>query len=109
MHYLNFHAPGCDFATYLRGLRDGVKVVYDQEDPPSHGTRPSSEVWIGPPPLELDALTITDRPGGSGTSQRLECCFVLAGERAGTWLEFPPGVPFEAPADERVLRVSARL
>ena len=36
MRYLNLHAPGVGFATYMRGgLRDGVKVVYDQEDPPA--------------------------------------------------------------------------
>src|SRR3954454_7634706 len=51
LRYLNLHAPGVGFADYMRGLRDGVKVVYDQEDPPSQGTRPSSEVRIGHPPL----------------------------------------------------------
>ena len=44
MRYLNLHAPGVGFADYMRGLRDGVKVAYDQEDPPDDGARPSSEV-----------------------------------------------------------------
>ena len=46
MRYLNFHAPGSDFATYLRGLRDGVKVVYDQYDPPEDGGGPLSAVEL---------------------------------------------------------------
>ena len=32
MRYLNFHAPGCDFASYMRALRDGRKYAYDQHD-----------------------------------------------------------------------------
>jgi mannose-6-phosphate isomerase-like protein (cupin superfamily) len=46
LRYLNFHAPGSDFATYMRGLRDGVKVVYDQHAPPEDGGRPLSEVEV---------------------------------------------------------------
>ena len=107
MRYLNLHAPGVGFATYMRGLRDGVKIVYDQEDPPETGAVPSTEVRIGHPPLELPAITITDRPGG-GTSQRLECYFVLSGPRAGTWIQFPPGVPYTFEEDADVLHISAR-
>jgi quercetin dioxygenase-like cupin family protein len=106
MRYLNMHAPGVGFAGYLRGMRDGVRVIYDQEDPPAEGTRPSSEVRIGRLPLALDALTITDRPS-SGTSQRLECFFVLSGPRAGTWIEFPPGVPHAFDEDAEVVHISA--
>jgi len=104
MRYLNLHAPGVGFADYMRGLRDGVKVVYDQEDPPSSGAVPSSEVWIGEPPLSLATVSVSLSPGG-GTSQRLECYFVLSGEDAGTWVEFPPGVPHEGPSS--ALHVSA--
>ena len=107
MRYLNLHAPGVGFATYMRGLRDGVKVVYDQEDPPESGARPSTDVRVGPPPLELDAITVTTRPGG-GTSQRLECYFVLSGPRAGTWIQYPPGVPYTFEDDADVLHISAR-
>jgi len=107
MRYLNLHAPGAGFATYMRGLRDGVKVVYDQEDPPKGGGAPSTGVFIGQPPLELDAITITDHPGG-GTSQRLECYFVLSGPRAGTWIQYPPGVPYTFEDDADVLHISAR-
>jgi quercetin dioxygenase-like cupin family protein len=114
MRYLNLHAPGVGFADYMRGLRDGVTIVYDQEDPPETGTRPASDVRIGPPPLTIDAVTVTERPGG-GTSQRLEAYFVLAGELdvdgtkagAGAWVQIPPGVPHMVGGDARVVRVSA--
>jgi mannose-6-phosphate isomerase-like protein (cupin superfamily) len=106
MRYLNLHAPGVGFAGYLRGLRDGVQVVYDQEDPPASGALPSSEVRIGELPLVLEKITVTDRPGG-GTSQKLECYFVLSGPRAGTWIEFPPGVPYSFDEDGDVVHISA--
>src|SRR6478735_5653557 len=77
MRYLNLHAPGVGFATYMRGLRHGVKVVYDQEDPPAGGAAPSTGVRVGHPPLELDGLLVSHQRGG-GTSQRLECYFVLS-------------------------------
>ena len=41
MRYLNFHAPGCDFANYMRALRDGKRYAYDQHDPPADGGAPS--------------------------------------------------------------------
>jgi mannose-6-phosphate isomerase-like protein (cupin superfamily) len=44
VRYLNLHAPGTGFADYMRGLRDGVKVPFDQEDPPPEGTRPASDI-----------------------------------------------------------------
>src|SRR4051812_956637 len=114
VRYLNFHAPGVGSADYMRGLRDGVTVVYDQEDPPATGARPASEVRIGPPPLSLDAIAITDRPGG-GTSQRLEAYYVLDGElrvdgaiaRPGAWAQIPPGVPHTVSGAARVIHVSA--
>ena len=38
--YLNFHAPGSGFADYMRALRDGRKLAYDQHDPPAEGAPP---------------------------------------------------------------------
>ena len=35
VRYLNLHVPGVGFADYMRGLRDGVKVPFDQHPPPS--------------------------------------------------------------------------
>ena len=35
VRYLNLHVPRVGFADYMRGLRDGVKVPFDQHPPPS--------------------------------------------------------------------------
>ena len=41
MRYLNFHAPGCRFADYMRSLRDGEPLVLRPQDlPPTAGARP---------------------------------------------------------------------
>ncbi|MBA2240729.1 MAG: cupin domain-containing protein [Solirubrobacterales bacterium] len=47
VNYLNLHAPGRGFADFLRGLRDGRTVSYDQEPPPPDGGRPTTEAVIG--------------------------------------------------------------
>lgn len=47
MRYLNFHAPGREFADYLRALRDGRSFSYDQHPPPADGTRPASDAQLG--------------------------------------------------------------
>ena len=47
LRYLNLHAPGVGFAGYLRALRDGRELTYDQEPPPADGGRPASEATIG--------------------------------------------------------------
>jgi mannose-6-phosphate isomerase-like protein (cupin superfamily) len=44
--FLNFHAPGMGFETYLRS---GYKIPYDQHDPPADGGRSPSEVIVLPP------------------------------------------------------------
>jgi mannose-6-phosphate isomerase-like protein (cupin superfamily) len=44
--YLNFHAPGSRFADYLRSVRDGDPLVYDQHDPPEDGGRPVEEAHV---------------------------------------------------------------
>ncbi|MBE2319602.1 cupin domain-containing protein [Solirubrobacter sp. CPCC 204708] len=47
--YVNLHVPGCGFGDYMRGLRDGVKVPFDQHEPPADGAgvRPASEIAMG--------------------------------------------------------------
>jgi mannose-6-phosphate isomerase-like protein (cupin superfamily) len=52
--YLNFHAPGMGFDTYLRS---GYEIPYDQVEPPPDGGRPRSEVIVRPPG-EGDALRL---------------------------------------------------
>lgn len=102
LKYLNIHTPGSGFDDYMRGLGRGEKVPFDQEAPPQSGTRPSSEITIGVPPLVVDSLTI---------AEVAEACtehvffYVLAGELAvlygeaeiaapaGAWVELPPHIP----------------
>jgi uncharacterized cupin superfamily protein len=57
VRYLNFHAPGCRFADYLRAVRDGRKLSYDQHEPPEDGGRPPSEAVVG------GGEVVTDEPG----------------------------------------------
>lgn len=57
VRYLNLHAPGCRFADYLRGLRDGRAFSYDQYDPPADGGRSPEEAVVGGDPAVLE------RPG----------------------------------------------
>jgi mannose-6-phosphate isomerase-like protein (cupin superfamily) len=57
VRYLNFHAPGQRFSDYLRALRDGRSLSYDQHDPPADGGRPTSEAVVG------GAGFVADRPG----------------------------------------------
>jgi mannose-6-phosphate isomerase-like protein (cupin superfamily) len=47
VRYLNLHAPGRGFADYMRALRDGRTLTYDQFPPPPDGGRPTTEVAIG--------------------------------------------------------------
>jgi mannose-6-phosphate isomerase-like protein (cupin superfamily) len=56
VRYLNFHAPGEDFANYLRALRDRREFVYDQHDPPPDGGRSPEDAAIG------EELFVADRP-----------------------------------------------
>ena len=44
--YLNLHAPGEGFIGYMRGLRDGTGVEFDQHDPPADGGRPKEEAVV---------------------------------------------------------------
>jgi mannose-6-phosphate isomerase-like protein (cupin superfamily) len=55
--YLNFHAPGRGFADYLRALRDGRSLAYDQHPPPADGGRPAAEAAVG------GAELVADEPG----------------------------------------------
>ena len=59
VRYLNLHAPGRDFASFMRALRDGQTppASYDQHPPPADGGRPTSEAVVG------RSATLTDEPG----------------------------------------------
>ena len=119
MRYLNFHAPGVGFADYMRGIRDGRPLSYDQEPPPDSGTRPPSEASISPPPVEVDAIAIAEvSEVAVGATPELASYFVLDGEAVftvdgeelsaptGSWLQVPPGVAHGA-SGGRLLSVRA--
>jgi quercetin dioxygenase-like cupin family protein len=113
MRYLNFHAPGVGFADYMRGLRDGRRVSYDQEPPPAEGVRPPSEAEVGGPGLgvhlDIEAIRIAEvrtAPGDAPPPRtEHEYFYVLEGELeltlgdhelrapAGSWVEMPTGIP----------------
>ena len=78
LRYLNFHAPGVGFADYMRGLRDGRKVIYDQEDPPADGGRPIEEAQVSDR-VDIDAITIAEMTG-SQDADGLRFYYALDGE-----------------------------
>ncbi len=61
LRYLNFHAPGTGFADYMRALRDGRTLSYDQEPPPADGGRPAGR--------RPSAAASTSRRSGSRRSR----------------------------------------
>ena len=54
LEYLNLHAPGCSFADYLRGLRDGRPFDYDQYESDEGEARPATEAAVGGGEVVLD-------------------------------------------------------
>ena len=119
MRYLNFHAPGVGFADYMRALRDGRSLTYDQEPPPASGARPASEAAVSAPPVSVDAIAITEVESvAPGASDDLASYWVLDGDAvftvdgesldapAGSWVQVPPGTAHSA-SGGRLLSVRA--
>jgi len=129
MRYLNVHAPGSGFADYMRGLRDGRAVTYDQHDPPADGGRPKEEAAVGEPGGRVDipgtvAIELVDgRRGGHivtpAPDHRLVGIYLLDGiailtdgegeqaAPAGTWIEVPAGTPYALSGAARYLVLRA--
>jgi mannose-6-phosphate isomerase-like protein (cupin superfamily) len=105
VRYLNLHAPGQGFAAYMRSLRDGRPLSYDQHPPPADGGRPMSEaaiggskVVVGSPGLrvalhadveEIGIAETSSDPGGPSPGlpphpSHVESFYVLDGELALT-------------------------
>jgi mannose-6-phosphate isomerase-like protein (cupin superfamily) len=82
VRYLNFHAPGSGFADYMRALRDGETLAYDQHPPPDDGGRSPDDVIVGPPPVVTDAIALEIVDGGE-----VEFGYVLDGSQAGSWVQ----------------------
>jgi mannose-6-phosphate isomerase-like protein (cupin superfamily) len=122
VRYLNLHAPGRCFTDFLRALRDGRTLTYDQEPPPADGGRPTTEAVIGAREVVADGVLlladveeiavaeVLSEPGGPSQPPHLhrrhvESFYVLEGElaltagdrelraKAGSWAQVPPGVP----------------
>jgi mannose-6-phosphate isomerase-like protein (cupin superfamily) len=61
LRYLNFHTPGSGFADYMRGLRDGIRVPFDQYDPPPDGGADPATVIVAEQ-LELPQIAVNHGP-----------------------------------------------
>ena len=110
MRYLNFHAPGCDFANYMRSLRDGRKLVYDQYDPPADGGRPISEAVVEPGgETDVEAITVTRVDGSAAhDGERLASYYVLSGELELDGRRAPAGAFVQASAPHTATGRSSR-
>ena len=122
LRYLNLHAPGLGFADYLRALRDGRTLAYDQEPPPPDGGRPQTEAVVGGGTegadgaqllADVEEIGIAEacrEPGSPSPPPHVhrrhaESLYVLDGELAlrfgdrelravaGSWVHVAPGVP----------------
>ena len=128
MRYLNFHAPGCRFADYMRSLRDGEPLVYDQHDPPADGGRSIEEAHVATGEEVAEGVTLladlavlrVTRERGATEPRRihgLASYFALEGDLklthgaeevfapAGSWVQVPAG--HEHAVDGQFLNVTA--
>ena len=137
VRYLNLHAPGQGFASYLRALRDGRTLVYDQEPPPADGGRPPSDaVFTGDGSArdrsrallaETEAIAVAEAWGVPDAAQpprvrdgQVTAYYVLDGEMAiaggdrvlpapaGAWAQVPPGVAYALSFAERTRYLEVR-
>jgi mannose-6-phosphate isomerase-like protein (cupin superfamily) len=126
VRYLNLHAPGVGFADYMRAIRDGRSLTYDQEPPPADGVRPASEAVIGCEPVHIEEIAITEVSGDSveppspqASHRHIEGFYVLEGElaltvgdrelraEAGSWVQVSPRVARRVSVPARHLNVRA--
>jgi mannose-6-phosphate isomerase-like protein (cupin superfamily) len=134
LRYLNLHAPGAGFADYMRSIRDGDPISYDQFDPPTDGGAPASEAVIGEvlaerelPGLQVrvladvDAITVAELlvtgPAAATAAHvhddRVEFLYVLDGQLAlvagGRELRAPAGSWVQIPAGVEHVEPSAAV
>jgi quercetin dioxygenase-like cupin family protein len=92
--WLNMHAPDSGFADYMRGLRDGTGVTFDQFEPPADdGLPPAAAIVAGPGAGErrgaalvkaaLPELLVAEWPGPEpgDLDGRRDACFALGAGR----------------------------
>lgn len=125
VRYLNLHAPGRGFADYMRSLRDGSPITYDQYPPPPDGGRSASEVVFasgGPLLADVEEIRVavlrTGAEAEPAQAQHVESFYVLEGELAltvggselraqrGAWVQLQPVTAYAiGPAPARVLHL----
>ena len=132
LRYLNLHAPGRDFADYLRAMRDGRDFPFDQHPPPPDGGRSPSEAVLagmlgvferdglqGKLLADVEDIGIAEvRVEGAGEPrhvhhEHVESLYVLEGElviagrsaHPGSWVQIPPGMAHALTGAARVLDV----
>ena len=103
VRFLNLHAPGVGFITYMRGIRDGQPVSYDQFDPPDDGGADPAGATFGEWPDEPENKVFEARTDGPESHYDirhtelylLEGALSVSGERAeaGAWVHVPRGLP----------------
>jgi quercetin dioxygenase-like cupin family protein len=115
VRFLNLHAPAVGFADYMRGIRDGRTVSYDQFDPPEDGGEDPAGATFGEWPDEPEIKVFEVR--GSGTEEHqdvrhteiyvLDGALTVNGERAdaGAWVHVAPDVPHTLDGTARYLVV----
>jgi quercetin dioxygenase-like cupin family protein len=129
VRYLNFHAPGRQFADFLRALRDGRTFTYDQHPPPRDGGRPISEAVVGGAErrdgttvlADIEAIGIAEVDAAEASHpahvhrRHVESLYVLEGEltataggrelraKTGSWVQVPAGVPHALNGNGRLL------
>jgi quercetin dioxygenase-like cupin family protein len=129
VRYLNFHAPGRQFADFLRALRDGRTFTYDQHAPPPDGGRPISEAVVGGAErrdgtivlADIEAIGIAEVDAAEASHpahvhrRHVESLYVLEGEltvkaggrelraETGSWVQVPAAVPHALNGNGRLL------
>jgi mannose-6-phosphate isomerase-like protein (cupin superfamily) len=121
VRYLNLHAPGVGFADYMRAIRDGRPLAYDQYDPPADGGRPHREVAIGEPVANVEAIRVAeariDGEAPAAPPGAVRSLYVLDGELAGgdtaagpgAWVQLADGAEAPPRGDARVLDIVTTL
>jgi quercetin dioxygenase-like cupin family protein len=113
VRFLNLHAPGVGFVTYMRGIRDGQPVSYDQFDPPDDGGEDPTGATFGEWPDAPEIKVFEARLDGAESHRDarhtdlyvLEGALTVNGERAeaGAWAHVDPGVPHSLDGAARIL------
>jgi mannose-6-phosphate isomerase-like protein (cupin superfamily) len=81
VRFLNFHAPGTAFATYMRALRDRAPHDFDQHAPPADGGRSPGDAIVArggsATAAEVEAMTIGEATTDAAAG---DWVYVLDGE-----------------------------